>query len=37
MIPGALFKSKAAAVSYARMLARSAGLRSPDVTILGDA
>jgi hypothetical protein len=37
MIPGALFKTKAAAVSYANMLARSAGLRSPQVTILGDA
>lgn len=37
MIPGALFQSKAAAVSYAKMLARSAGLRSPQVTVLGDA
>lgn len=37
MIPGALFKTKAAAVNYANMLARSAGLRSPQVTILGDA
>lgn len=35
MIPGALFGSKEAALNYARMLAKSAGLRSPDVTILG--
>ena len=36
MIPGALFKSKDAALSYAAMLARTAGLRSP-VMVLGDA
>jgi hypothetical protein len=35
MIPGALFKSKDAALDYARMLARSAGLRAP-VRVLGD-
>lgn len=37
MIPGALFNSKAAALSYATMLAKSAGLRSREVTVLGDA
>ena len=37
MIPGALFNSKDAALSYATMLAKSAGLRSPEVTVLGDA
>ena len=37
MIPGALFKTKAAALNYANMLARSAGLRSPQVMVLGDA
>ena len=37
MIPGALFNSKDAALSYAKMLAKSAGLRSPEVTVLGDA
>lgn len=36
MIPGALFKSRDAALNYAKMLARSAGLRAP-VTVLGDA
>jgi hypothetical protein len=35
VIPGALFKSKDAALSYAATLARAAGLRSPEVTILG--
>ena len=35
MIPGALFKSKDAAVAYASTLARAAGLRTPDVTVLG--
>ena len=34
LIPGALFKSRDAALSYAKMLARSAGLRSPHVTVL---
>ena len=33
-IPGALFKSKDAAIAYASTLARAAGLGSPDVTIL---
>ena len=37
MIPGALFKSRDAALMYAKMLARSAGLRSPQVMVLGDA
>ena len=37
VIPGALFKSKEAAVNYAKMLASSAGLRSPRVMVLGDA
>lgn len=37
MIPGALFRSKEAALTYAKMLARSAGLRSPQVMVLGDA
>ena len=37
MIPGALFNSKDAALNYAKMLAKSAGLRSPEVTVLGDA
>ena len=36
-IPGALFKSRDAALAYASMLARAAGLRSPHVTVLGDA
>lgn len=36
-IPGALFKTRDAALSYAKMLARSAGLRSPQVMVLGDA
>jgi hypothetical protein len=36
MIPGALFKTKAAALN-ANMIARSAGLRSTRVTVLGDA
>jgi signal transduction protein with GAF and PtsI domain len=34
VIPGALFKTKEAALSYAAMLARAAGLRAPDVTVL---
>ena len=34
MIPGALFKSKDAAIAYASTLARAAGLRAPDVTVL---
>lgn len=36
VIPGALFKSRDAALNYAKMLARSAGLRAP-VTVLGEA
>ena len=35
VIPGALFKSKDAAVRYASTLASAAGLRSPDVMVLG--
>jgi hypothetical protein len=35
VIPGGVFKTKDAAVEYAAMLARAAGLRSPDVTVLG--
>ena len=34
VIPGALFKSKEAAVRYAAALAQAAGLRAPDVTVL---
>jgi hypothetical protein len=34
VIPGALFKTKDAALSYAAMLAKAAGVRSPDVTVL---
>ena len=37
MIPGALFKTKDAALNYATMLARSAGVRSPEVMVLGEA
>ena len=37
VIPGALFRSKEAALNYAKMLARTAGLRSPQVMVLGDA
>ena len=37
LIPGALFKTKDAALNYANMLARSAGLRSPHVTVVGEA
>jgi hypothetical protein len=36
LIPGAVFKTKAAALSYASMLARAAGLHSP-IQVLGDA
>lgn len=37
VIPGALFKSRDAALSYASMLARAAGLRPSNVMVLGDA
>lgn len=37
LIPGALFQTKDAAIRYAAMLASSAGLRAPYVTVLGDA
>ena len=36
VIPGALFKTKDAALTYANMLAKSAGLRT-NVTVVGDA
>lgn len=36
LIPGAVFKTKDAALSYASMLASAAGLRSP-VLVVGDA
>jgi hypothetical protein len=36
LIPGAVFKTKDAALSYASVLARTAGLRSP-VLVIGDA
>jgi hypothetical protein len=35
VIPGALFKSRDAAIEYASMLAKAAGLRAPDVKVLG--
>jgi hypothetical protein len=35
VIPGALFRTKEAALSYAATLASAMGLRSPDVTVLG--
>jgi hypothetical protein len=34
LIPGALFHTKDAALTYATMLAKSAGLRSSNVTVL---
>jgi hypothetical protein len=34
LIPGALFQSRDAALNYARMLAVSAGFRSPQVRVL---
>ena len=37
VIPGALFKTKDAALTYANTLAKSAGLRAPNVTVVGDA
>ena len=37
LIPGALFKSKDAALAYAATLSRAAGLGSPSVRVLGDA
>ena len=37
LIPGALFQTKDAALNYANTLAKSAGLRSSNVTVLGDA
>ena len=36
VIPGALFRSRDAALNYAQMLSRTAGLRSP-LVVLGDA
>ena len=37
LIPGALFKTKDAALTYATMLAKSAGLRAGNVTVVGEA
>jgi hypothetical protein len=37
LIPGAVFKTKDAALNYVTMLARSAGLRSPHITVVGEA
>ena len=37
LIPGALFKSKLAAVTYARLLASAAGLGRVHVKVLGGA
>jgi hypothetical protein len=37
VIPGALFKSKDAAIAYAATLARAAGLHGPSVRVLGEA
>jgi hypothetical protein len=34
VIPGALFRSKDAALSYVSMLTRAAGLRAPSVKVL---
>ena len=36
LIPGAVFASRDAAVAYATMLAKAAGLRAPMVKVLGD-
>lgn len=35
VIPGALFRTKEAALNYAAAIAAAAGLRAPDVTVLG--
>jgi hypothetical protein len=37
LIPGAVFKTKDAALSYASMLAQAAGLNRPFVRVVGDA
>lgn len=37
LIPGALFRTKGAALAYACSLAKATGLRSPSVTVFGDA
>jgi hypothetical protein len=37
LIPGALFKTRNAAVRYASMLAGAAGIRSTHIKVLGDA
>jgi hypothetical protein len=34
VIPGALFRTKEAALNYAAAIASAAGLRAPDVTVL---
>ena len=36
LIPGAVFASRDAAVAYAKVLAQAAGLRAPQVRVLGD-
>ena len=36
LIPGAVFASRDAAVAYANVLAKAAGLRGPMVKVLGD-
>ena len=37
LIPGAVFNSRDAALAYAATLAKAAGLRAPEVRVLGDA
>ena len=37
LIPGAVFNSRDAALAYAATLAEAAGLRAPEVRVLGDA
>lgn len=37
LIPGALFKTRAAAIGYASVLANASGLGTANVKILGDA
>jgi hypothetical protein len=37
LIPGAVFKTKDAALNYASVLAQAAGLTRPVVTVVGDA
>jgi hypothetical protein len=37
LIPGAVFRTKDAALNYASMLAQAAGLTRPLVTVIGEA